>query len=212
MQNKFDDITLALAGAMQSIALVREIAETGKANPEAFETCVHSLFQTNPNNIDAVYGDIDKIKIGLKKLIETMGAANSDRTSTRYMLSLIHLQKKIAGSAEIMQKLADRIQQAKKQSEYFSLIHSNVIANLADIYLSVVTPFSFRIIIWGNQRILGATENMDKIRALLLAGIRSIVLWRQVGGSRLQFIFSRAKIKKTAENFLAELEHKGKTA
>ncbi len=48
-------------------------------------------------------------------------------------------------------------------------------------------------------------KTWKKIRALLLAGIRSSVLWRQMGGSRLQFIFSRQKIKKTAEKLLLRL-------
>jgi high frequency lysogenization protein len=48
---------------------------------------------------------------------------------------------------------------------------------------------------------------MEKVRALLLAGIRAAVLWRQVGGSRLQILFSRAKIKAAAEKILQQIEH-----
>lgn len=123
----------------------------------------------------------------------------------RYMLSLIHLQKKISRSPHILQTLSRRILQTKKQVEYFSLTHPTVIANLADTYLSTISPFKFRVIIWGSQRLLSVNENMEKIRALLLAGIRSSVLWRQMGGSRFQLVFSRAKIKAMAEKILAEM-------
>jgi high frequency lysogenization protein len=116
------------------------------------------------------------------------------------------MQKKIMNHPNLFKRLNQRIQQAKKQSEFFSLTHPTVVANLADIYLDAISPFNFRIMMWGNQRILGVNENMEKIRVLLLAGIRSTVLWRQVGGSRWQLLFSRSKIKTMAEKILAEIE------
>ena len=41
-------------------------------------------------------------------------------------------------------------------------------------------------------------RNAERIRALLLAGIRSATLWRQLGGNRWQLFFSRRKILKDA--------------
>ncbi|MGL4984757.1 MAG: DUF489 family protein [Plesiomonas sp.] len=38
-----------------------------------------------------------------------------------------------------------------------------------------------------------------------MAGIRAAVLWRQVGGSRLQLVFSRGKLAEQAKRMLAEL-------
>ena len=38
------------------------------------------------------------------------------------------------------------------------------------------------------------SDNAAKIRALLLSGIRSARLWRQLGGHRWQLIFSRRKL------------------
>jgi high frequency lysogenization protein len=59
----------------------------------------------------------------------------------------------------------------------------------------------------GSHRVLHARENMDKVRALLLAGVRAAVLWKQVGGSRIQILFSRTKIKAAAEKILQQIEH-----
>jgi len=47
---------------------------------------------------------------------------------------------------------------------------------------------------------------INKIRALLLAGIRSAMLWRQCGGSRWRFIFFRRKIQREAEFLLSEIK------
>ncbi|MHB1948825.1 MAG: high frequency lysogenization protein HflD [Gammaproteobacteria bacterium] len=208
MQDKYYNITLALAGMIQSVSLVRELAQTGKLNESAYEASIYSIFQTSPQDIPSIYGSIAGVKAGLEKIIHIFSphARENARPLTRYTLSLIHLQKKIARNPELLDKLAQRVNQAKKQVEYFHLTHPNVIANLADTYLNTISMFKFRIIIWGSQRSLSVTENMDKIRALLLAGIRSAVLWRQMKGSRWQLLFSRGKIKAAAEKILADIE------
>lgn len=209
MQDKFYNITLALAGLIQSVSLVKEIAQTGKANEAAYQACINSIFKTSPNNILDVYEGLPGIKLGLEKLLQIFGPqVKSSKSLMHYVLSILYLQKKISRSAKLQNQLIQRIQQAKKQVDYFHLTHPTVISNLADTYLNTISPFKFRIIIWGTERSLSVMENMDKIRALLLSGIRSAVLWRQMGGSRLQLIFSRGKIKAMAEKILEEIEQK----
>lgn len=208
MHNKFENTTIALAGLFQAVALVGELTQTGKiSNEAALEASIYSIFQTNPADMAAVYNGTAGIKLGLEKIIKTFSAPYKiDALQGRHLLSLIRLQKKILRSPHIQNTLAQRITQGKKQVDYFSLTHPTVITNLADIYLNTISTFKLRIIILGSQRVLGARENMDKIRALLLAGIRSAVLWQQMGGSRLQFLFSRGKIKAAAEKLLTEIK------
>lgn len=206
MQRQYEDMTIALAGIIQATSLVRQLAQTGKIPEEVFNTSIYSIFQTDPMDIASVYTNLHGVKWGLEKLAIQMDK-NPDRVVTRYMLSVIHLQKKLSRSTLLSNNLAKRMDQVKKQVEYFSLTHPTVIANLADIYLNTLSTFNFRIVIWGSQRILSVHQNMEKIRALLLAGVRSAVLWRQMGGSRWQFLFSRAKIKATAETLLKSLDH-----
>lgn len=201
MQHSYKNIAIALAGIVQAISLVRQLAHTGKVSEEAFNASIYSLFQTDLADAAAAYGDLRSIRMGLEILTKQMGA-KPDRVITRYMLSVIHLQKKLARSKKLSTHLAQRMQQIKKQVDYFSLTHPTVISNLADVYTNTISTFNFRIIVWGNQRVLGAQENMEKIRALLLASARSAALWRQTGGSRWHFIFSRAKIKEAAEQLL----------
>ncbi len=192
---------------MQAAALVRELAQTNRFNEDAFQSSIYSIFQTEAGDVPTIFGNITGIKYGLEKLIATFTPNTiQDPIQTRYIFSLIHLQKRVFHSPDLVKALTNRVTQIKKQVEYFSLVHPTVIANLAEAYLTAVNAFKFRIVVWGNQRILSAPENMDRIRALLLAGIRSTVLWRQLGGSRLQFIFSRKKIKLAAEKLLLEIE------
>ena len=207
MRNNLYNITLALAGMIQPAYLAREFARSGKLDEDVFHAGIYSIFQTDPDNVSEVFGGTTELKAGLKKIIELFSPSFSlSRSQMRYLVSIIQMQKKIMNHPNLFKRLNQRIQQAKKQSEFFSLTHPTVVANLADIYLDAISPFNFRIMMWGNQRILGVNENMEKIRVLLLAGIRSTVLWRQVGGSRWQLLFSRSKIKTMAEKILAEIE------
>lgn len=205
MQDKLFNTTIAFAGIIQAVSLVRELAQTGKADDAAFQASIYSIFQTDPKDTLSVYGGIAGIKPGLERLITLFSdSPKESRSLMRYAMSLIHLQKKIMRSPSTLDTLSKRLNQAKKQVDYFSLTHSNVINNLADIYLNTISTFHFRILIWGSPRILNTSEVMEKIRALLLAGIRSAVLWRQSGGSRIQLLFSRAKIKAMAEEILSQ--------
>lgn len=206
-QDKLYNTTIALAGMIQAISLVKELAQTGKADEVYFSTCIYSIFQTDPKDTITVYQTLPHIKRGLEELISILnnGDPKHSRSVMRYLISLIHLQNKIQRSSQIIKTLSQRISQAKKQVDYFSLTHPTVIVNLADIYMNTVSKFKFRIMIWGNPRILHVSEVMEKIRALLLSGIRSAVLWRQLGGSRLHLFFSRKQIKIMAEKILSEI-------
>ena len=64
----------------------------------------------------------------------------------------------------------------------------------ADLYSSIISPNFPKLIIFGEEEYLQRIDNQELIRALLLAAIRAIVLWRQVGGRRRFFIFRRKAI------------------
>lgn len=211
MQSKQHDTlyntTLALAGIVQAAALIREVAQTGKMPDAAYEASIYSIFQTESQDLNSIYGNISAVKLGLEKLIQAFTPrSNGGRSIMRYIMALLYLQKKLTRSPTLLHDVTHRISKIKKQVDYFHLTHPTVIANLADTYLSTTHKFRFRLVIWGSQRSLSAIDNMNKIRALLLAGVRSAVLWRQLGGSRLQLLFSRAKIKAMAEKILSTIE------
>jgi high frequency lysogenization protein len=206
MQNKYQNVTIALAGMLQSVALVRELTQTGRTNKPAFESTIHSILRINAKSVPEVFGGIYGVKLGLEKIVHAFDARQTtDRLQNRYLLSLIYLQKKLSRSPKILMTLMKRLEQIRKQADYFSITHPTVISNLADIYLTTISTFHFRVVILGTERVLHAKENMEKVRALLLSGVRAAVLWRQVGGSRLQILFSRAKIKACAEMLLAQI-------
>ncbi|EXJ44248.1 hypothetical protein D047_3329 [Vibrio parahaemolyticus VPTS-2010_2] len=124
---------------------------------------------------------------------------------TRYIISLMALERKLTARTDAMSQLGDRIQMAKRQTEHFELLEDQMISNLASIYLDVVSPIGPRIQVTGTPSVLQQTANQHKVRALLLSGIRSAVLWRQVGGKRRHLIFGRKKMVEQAQILLARM-------
>lgn len=80
---------------------------------------------------------------------------------------------------------------------------SGIFNALAGIYVDVISPIGPRIQVTGSPDILQNSSIQAKVRALLFTGIRSAVLWQQIGGSRLQLMFSRQRLITQAKEILA---------
>lgn len=202
------EITLALAGVFQSAALVEQLAKTGYVPPKPFKANIDSLFEMNPGSTEAVYGGIENMELGLSVLADVLHhhKNNDYRESLRYVLGVLHLQKKLSSNSKMIATVGERLDKAKHQVEHFGSTHDNVIANLADIYTETISSFRFRIQVSGDYNYLQQTRIASQIRALLFAGIRSSMLWRQIGGKRWQVIFSRKRLSNEADMMLKEIK------
>ena len=107
---------------------------------------------------------------------------------------------------EMLQEIGRGIDLATDRLEHFNLLHPNIIAQLADIYASTISTLKPKIMIHGEPLHLQNPENANRIRALLLAGIRSAMLWRQCGGGRFQVIFGRKRLLKEVHLLLTEIQ------
>lgn len=206
MAKNYYDITLALAGICQSARLVQQLAHEGQCDNDALNTMLQSVLQTNPSSTLAVYGDNESVlKIGLETLQSVLNANRQGSVAelTRYTLSLMVLERKLNANKSAMNTLGERISQLDRQLAHFDLGSETMMSSLASIYVDVVSPLGPRIQVTGSPAILQSTLVQAKVRAALLAGIRSAVLWQQVGGSRLQLMFSRNRLFKQAQSILA---------
>jgi len=197
MSRSIHDQTLALAGVFQAANLVQQIANNGSCNQTSLETCLRSLFATDPaNTLDVYGGELADVREGLVTLSTVMSdqKKQQDIEVLRYVLNLIHLESKLNRHKNMLEVIGSRIEQARHTASHFGYVHSNLISNLASIYTDTISTFSLRIQVSGNPSLLQRDENAAKVRALLLAGIRSAVLWRQSGGRRWQLVLSRRKV------------------
>ncbi|KAA1174961.1 high frequency lysogenization protein HflD [Marinobacter salinexigens] len=210
MSRSLHDQTLALAGLFQAANLVQQIAHNGQCSNATFETCIRSLFATNPaTTLDVYGGDLTDIREGLVTLSSVMSQQSraQDAEVLRYTLNLIHLESKLNRRPDMLDVISSRIDQARHTASHFGYTHSNLVSNLASIYTDTISTFRLRIQVSGNPSILQREENAAKVRALLLAGIRSAVLWRQSGGRRWQLIFSRRKVIQHAKQLAEQANH-----
>lgn len=205
MSRSLHDQTLALAGVFQAGSLVQQIAHHGHCNETSLETSIRSLFATKPDHTLDVYGgELSDIRDGLQALSIVLAQQTrpQDVEILRYVLNLIHLESKLKRKSDLMEVIGSRIDQARHTASHFGYTHSNLISNLASIYTDTVSTLRPRIQVNGDPKILQRDENAQQIRAVLLAGIRSAVLWRQSGGHRWQLIFTRKKVIHHARELL----------
>lgn len=205
IHSKFDQ-TLALAGIYQAASLVKQIANTGKANSAHIEASLETLFRFDASTVEEVYGSIAGVSHGVKILLQHLtDKSGRDIDVTKYVFSLIMLEKKLSRNPAMLEEISSRLNKIESQFEFFSLCHENTFAKLGQIYKDTISTLGPKIIVSGEQPYLSNESNASKVRALLLAGIRSAVLWQQCGGSRWQFLFGRQAYIDECEKILSRI-------
>jgi len=205
--NTITNQTIALAGIAQVAALVQQLATTGTSDTVAMETSIGSVLKIDSDSVLDVYGgSLTGLKLGLEQLAEQMtGYKITNPDQARYSASLVFLEQQLSGRKDMLKAIQTGIEKAQLQSEHFGLLHENVMANLGDIYHSTISTFQPRIMVNGNPVYLSNPDIANKIRACLLAGIRSAILWKQCGGTRWKFLFYRKKIQTELQALLKQL-------
>ena len=188
---------IALAGVFEAAALVDRLAKTGQVQVGPLACLLGSLLVLDPNDTLEVYGgDHLNLRDGLRALAGALERTpgNLPRESLRYALALLTLQGQLDKRSDMLQVIGNRLQQIDSQSQMFGVTHDNVISACAALYQDTLSTFRQRIQVHGEMQHLQNSRNAEKIRALLLAGIRSAMLWRQLGGHRWQLLISRRKL------------------
>ena len=198
---------IAIAGIFQAASLVEQIANKGMANSAVIESSIESLFRFDADSTEAVFGNLSGVGAGLRELDRQLNPDKTERNLevTQYVVSMLALEKKISSNSEMLEKITDCLKDIQSSLEFFSLMHDNVFAKIGALYKDTISTLQPKIIVKGERLHLGNESNANKVRALLLAGIRAAVLWRQCGGSRWQILFGRKKYLAECRTLLAEL-------
>ncbi|MNY30852.1 High frequency lysogenization protein HflD [compost metagenome] len=181
----------------QAAVLVDRIAKTGQVSEASLGCMLGSLLIRDPKDTLEVFGGDDlNLRDGYRALISALERDPNtlQREPLRYALSMLGLERQLAKRGEMLDVIGKRLPQIQSQVEHFGLVHENVIAASGALYQDTLSTLRQRIQVHGDMRQLQQPSNASKIRALLLAGIRSARLWRQLGGHRWQLVFSRRKL------------------
>ncbi|QIZ76671.1 high frequency lysogenization protein HflD [Ferrimonas lipolytica] len=193
--------TMAFAGICQAIDQVRNIARYGsaEADDDAVRGSINSIIVTDPDRPQDVFGDTD-LSNGYDVIVEQLGdGAKKDVDLTRYLVGVLALERKLSAKPAALSMLAERLSQVKRQQHHYDVMEEQILSNLASVYSDVISPLGNRIQVVGTPAQLQQKTNQYKIRTLLLAAVRSAVLWRQLGGKRRQLVLSRKAIVATAQ-------------
>lgn len=191
---------VALGAVFEAATLVDRIARTGQVPNAALGSILGSLLVREDKPALEIYGGDDlNLRDGYRALVGALERDTSSlqREPLRYALAMIGLERQLDKRNDLLQVIGSRLGQIQQQVDHFGLTHENVIASFGGLYQDTLSTFRQRIQVQGDMRHLQQSDNAAKIRALLLAGIRSARLWRQLGGHRWQMVFSRRKLLDT---------------
>ncbi len=204
MNSRQEEQNLALAGVCQAASLVQSIARKGEADAAAIEASLSSILVTSPENTQQVFGSLQNLSVGFSTLVSQLDSDNKlkDSEVTRYIAAILSLERKLNRNNKAMNELGDRVSHVQRQLSYVDFDNIQIITNLASIYSDILSPLGPKIQVAGNPQNLSIESNQKRVRALLLAGVRAAVLWRQLGGKRRHILFNRKAILKSGRDAL----------
>jgi high frequency lysogenization protein len=194
---------IALAGVLQACRLVRDVATNGRADAASAEASLASVFRIDADSAGDVFGGLSGIRLGLESLLTQFDGHERDIVLTRLVLGVLRLQRSLARNPRMLDELRSGIERIQRQVDHFGIAHATVQARLAELYVATLSQLRPRVIVHGNPLHLADAQKVEQIRALLLAGVRAAVLWRQVGGSQLRLLFRRREYAMLARGLLA---------
>ena len=200
-----EERTLALAGIAQSVLLVDQLAREGSAQQNAVDACIQALFCQNPATALEVFGDPGYFKPGLQSLpgIFRMGG---NPMPMRYLVQSIHLQKMFIRRGDMVEVVATSISNiAGRHASSLDEDREFMFREIGELYQRTLSTLSFRIQVHGHHQYLQNPGVAHQIRAMLLSAVRFSLLWHQLQGKRMDFLFAKRTIGEQAQRILKSL-------
>jgi high frequency lysogenization protein len=194
------DRALALAGVMQAVALVERVAREDEPDAALVETTLAPLFRFDARDVPDVYGGTANLALGLRSLEQVLAGPRSPGTelALRYALSLLQFERLFSAAPQMQRELRRQLQLAQLQGGSGGLAAPAMVDALAETWTSTLGTLRPRVLVSGDPQRLREKRVVSLVRALLLAGFRSAVLWRQVGGSRWSLLLRRGALLRAA--------------
>ena len=214
---------VALAAVAQSAALVSKLAVHGNASQTELLASVNPLLALNPSSESDIYPNLGHLNLGLRTLDDmfSQGRSSENASLVRYTLGMLLIRNKLDRNSAIQSNIRDRLQSiqplllvpenatpwrmAETEKTEGQLRQEQTFEQLATLYQDTISTLPHRIQAQGQVDYLQNDYVANRVRSLLLAGIRSAVLWHQLGGRRWRLIFYRKRILETASSLRRRL-------
>ncbi len=204
MNALIDNRVLALAGVVQALQQVRQIAETGQSETSAVRTAIDSVLRIDAESPEAVYGGIRNLTQGLQLLHDYFGNQLRDQLLPRLTLAVLQLERRFTARhlslPPFQPELPKRRIGSNKLATALTQKYSPHSAPYTPTLIQSSTPQNHRT----RQSTLrsGQAGVVAEIRAMLLAALRSAVLWRQLNGNLLDFLLTKRAMAAATERAL----------
>lgn len=209
---------LALAAVFQATQLTHMTAisgrqSTGESGNFYFEHLIKASLniraaENSSSQTMDFFNQLADISLGLKTLessithpfnpspkskIPKMADAKLPMT---YAMSLLALEKKVYRNPEFVEIIEKSQQKILKQLSFFdnNYTHPSILANLAQAYIDTAGQINPRIMVRGHAEAFKDSAHTNRIRATLFTGLQMAHLWRQLGGSSWNMIWSKRKL------------------
>ena len=197
-----DDRVLALAGLAQALRQVRRIAETGQADAAVLATSLDSVFRIDAATPEDVYGGAREVRPGLLLLRDYLSNQGSDTQLPKLALAVTQLERRFSADDAVGEAVHEGILAIKPRAGQLGSSHPEVLSALGSLYAETVSHLRPKVMVQGNPHYLGQADIVAEIRAILLAALRSAVLWRQMGGSAWDIFLRRRAMQQAIEGWL----------
>lgn len=217
--------TICLAAICQVSSQILQLARHGTWDEEDSRILIRALAVDSATPLEEIY-PIAKVTPGLKSFFKTFSKNNgtgpkftdSDIDVARMVVKFLNLGTSIYKQLfdmhsfsifpnkwkfrhELLSKLDNALTQAKN-SGYSPTSDMNT-ANIAAVYMEEISARTKGDIkIFGKALYLKQPIIQNRIRTLIFAAVRAVVLWRQLGGKRRIFIFRRNQMLSCAQRLL----------
>lgn len=195
---------IALAAVTQCAVLVHRLASQGSVPTSSLLGCLQPVYDLDPKSLETLYPDVRRFSEGIDTLQRSFDSEGLRENAevVRYLLGMLVLQQHLGRRADLQGQMRDRLDTLSLTAPALnddSLVDQEALQEscnaLARLYQDTISKLSFRIHVAGNPEYLRDHAVADQIRALLLAGIRSAVLWHQLGGRRWHLFFYKKRCR-----------------
>ena len=196
--------TMALAGIFQATELVRQAANHGTWSGYAADTCLHSLLAIEADTVDDIYGSAERLRLGAETLISVLQGDRRYMESLGYAVSIMQLENSFRKKDKMQSHIGSELLTIAGIDDGTEIheIKDLQARKIAELYTQTISTLSPRIVINGRPQYLQIDRTVNWIRTLLFTGLRSAVLWRQMGGGRFNLMFGRKKMLEQAQTLL----------
>lgn len=204
----------AIAGIQQAAACVYQLAYQGKIIPQDAATpLINSVLAIDAESVEDIYASEMAegenrlpLAIGLRIFLEQFAGAPGVKAKQdgplKHALNILRMEQVFHKNEAAKAELGKGLIQVARQRNDFNMDNYRITESLAGLYSSIISPLAPPIQVPGKPSLLQQPAIQHQIRSLLLAGIRSAVLWRQLGGKKRHFIFNRRSMVDAAKSLL----------